>query len=1186
MKKLVCRITIACAFAWLLAAGSAFAQSSSGTLTGRVLDPSGAPVAGADVQLINQATKDTRKLISGAEGEFTFSNVQPGVFTVAVVATGFKRLEKSNLNLAPSDRLTTGDMRLEVGTVTESIIVSAAGSQVQTESSERSALIDSRQITELMAKGRDVMALLQLLPGAVDDSTGNETLGAFNIPSMGGVRSAYSALNIDGISGNTARGRTAESPINMDAIAEVKVMTNSYPAEYGTASGTVINIVTKGGGQQFHGLAYYYNRNEAFNANSFFNNRQSIARQRYRYNTTGLNLGGPIYWPKRFNADRQKLFFFFSTEILPNQNPNNLRNYTVPTELERKGDFSKSYRNCASQANLSLCQVFAVKDPTNGQPFAGNVVPITRMDPNSGKLLSVFPLPNATNADITKYAYNFQIAGSSDIPVKQAVLRVDYNVTDKVRFFARGSGFASHNKGLTSPAINNQWGPTPVDYAQTMPNLGGTLTYIVTPTLINEATFGLNLWTEKQILTEQQLATLQRATYGINIPQSYPQDNPLGLLPATSFGGVSSPAQISYDGRFPMLDDSMAFSFSDGLTKIWRNHRFKAGVTIQNIRYNQYHHAGGNSFPGSFSFASNSSNPLDSGYAYSNAFLGNYDTYAEATNRVDYAPITRIFEWYVQDSWKIGRRFTLDVGVRFSWARPQTPANNQAANFVPWMWNASQAPVLFRPARVNNQNVTINPLTNVVVPNIYAGLIVPNSGNPINGVVVSGTKDFPTALVYSNGVLPGPRFGLAWDPLGTGKTAIRLGGGIFYNTRADAGALGNLAFNAPLIFTPTAYYGTVATAANTTGLLSPSSFSRTLDPHSKTVTNYHATFGIQRSLGWATVADVAYVGTFGRHLGQNQQLNMVPYGAQFLPQNQNPQSNTPLNDNYFRPYAGYNNVPQQIFDGNSSYHSLQVKVDRRFAKGVQMGLVYTFSKAMNYGEGDSTGGGLATPTGAAGYSPDVARYQDRKNWNYGLASYDRPNILTFHFLWDVPKLGRVLPNRVVKAAFDNWQVSNITSFISGQMLGVSMGTSPSVNFVGGGDGARPIMVANPILPKSERTFDRFFNVDAFAEPTALTPGQTSYAPTWLNYGNMPRLAVRGPGTNNWNTSLFKNFVIKERLKFQFRAESYNTFNHTQFSSVNTGLTFNAARQNTNAFTGQISAARNPRVMQFALRVNF
>jgi hypothetical protein len=1149
-------------------------------IAGRVIDSSSAAIAGAEVKLINQATKDVRILKSSADGSFVFSDVLPGVFALSVKADGFKLLDKTNLNLTANERLAVGDLRLEVGAVSETVEVRSEGAAIQTESSERSAVIDSREITELMAKGRDVMALLQLLPGAVDDATGSETLGQFSMPTMGGVRPAYGALNIDGISGNTARGRTAESPINMDAIAEVKVLTNSYPAQYGTASGMVVNVVTKGGTNTFHGSGYYYNRNEDYNANTFFNNRAApyIPRQRYRYNTVGYNVGGPVYIPHKYNVNKDKLFFFFSQEILPNQSPNSVRNFTVPTELERQGNFSQSFK----AAN----QLYVVKDPTTGSAFPGNIIPISRMDPNSGKLLGIFPLPNATNTAVTKFAYNFQIAGSEDLPVKQELLKMDYNITDKARMWVRASGFSSDNKGLTSPAISNQWGPANVDYAQTMPNLGGSFTYIATPTLVNEATFGINLWTEKQLLTDKDLALLQRSTYGINIPQSYAADNPLGLLPAMSFSGVTSPAQISYDGRFPMVDDSLMLTFSDNLTKVWHSHTFMGGFIIQHVQYNQYHQAGGANFPGNFQFGADSNNPLDSGYAYANAFLGNYDTYTEATNRVNYAPITRIWEWFVQDTWKITPRLTMDIGVRFTWALPQTPGNHAAANFVPALFDPSKAPKLFTPTKVNGQNVVVNPVTGAVVPSAYSGLIVPGTGSPTNGVIVSGTAGYPDSLVYSRGVLPAPRFGLAWDPFGDHKTALRIGTGMFYGNRPDAGALGNLSFNPPLIFNPTAYYGTVATANNSSGLLSPSSFSRTLDINAHVPVAYHATVGVQRSIGLATTVDVAYVGSFGRHLGENVQLNTVPMGAEFLPQNQNQQTNTPLNDNYFRPYPGYNGVPQQIFEGNSSYHSLQVRVDRRFARGVQFGVAYTRSKAMDYAEGDSTGGGLSTPSGAAAYSADVARYFDRKIWNYGLALYDRPNILTFHFLWDVPRLSRVAPNPVVKAIFDNWQLSDITSFINGQPLGVSMSTNPSVNFVGGGDGTRPIMVGNPNLPSDQRTFDHYFNVAAFAEPIPLVPGQTSYSPTFLNYGNMPRLALRGPGTNNWQVSLFKNVVVKERFRMQLRTEAYNVFNHTQFSSVNTGLQFNAAHQQTAASVGQISAARNPRVMQFALRLSF
>jgi hypothetical protein len=280
-----------------------FAQSSSGTISGRVADSSGSVVAGAEVTLMNQVDRSVRSFRTTSSGDFVFPNLDPGIYTLSIKAAGFKLLEKKDIRLAASDRIAITELQLQVGAVSEVVEVTAYGAQVQTASAERSGLLDSKQIEDLMARGRDVMALLQLLPGVVDDATGGDTLGAFSTPTMQGVRQQYNSLNVDGISGNTARGSNAQSPINMDAIAEVKVLMNSYTAEYGTASGGVINLVTKSGTQRFRGGAYYYNRNEAFNANDFFNNRQGIPRQRYRFNTVGYNLGGPIYWPGKFNTN-------------------------------------------------------------------------------------------------------------------------------------------------------------------------------------------------------------------------------------------------------------------------------------------------------------------------------------------------------------------------------------------------------------------------------------------------------------------------------------------------------------------------------------------------------------------------------------------------------------------------------------------------------------------------------------------------------------------------------------------------------------------------------------------------------------------------------------------------------------------------------------------------------------------
>ena len=655
-----------------------FSQSSTSTISGRVVDSSGAAIPGAEVRVANQTDKTARTFTTAANGEFIFTNVEPGDYTVSASMKGFKQFQKTDIPITANQAFNAGDLRLDVGATSETVEVKAQGEQVQSTSAERSGLLDSKQMMDLQARGRDVMALLQvMMPGVVNDNTGSDVLGQFTTPTMDGTRNNYNALNVDGISGNTARGSNAQSPINMDAIAEVTVLANSYTAEFGTAGGGIINLVTKTGTQRFHGSAYYYSRNEDFNANNFFNNAtgrnadgtMKTPRPRYRYNTEGVNLGGPIYFPGHFNKNKQKLFFFFSQEYDPNTSPNSLRSYVVPTTEQRQGNY-----NAVDGAALHT-----LKDPLNGGAVSEQHNSRQPIRPQFLETAEHLPPAQYIRRSSDACSCNFQIAGSENIPVKQEMLRVDYNVTEKARLWFKASGFSSDNTGLTSAAIDNQWGPAPVDYQQTMPFLGANFTYVFSPTLVNELSLGMNLWTEDQILTKDALAAYQRANYGINIPQTYASDNPDGLLPAMSFGGITNAATITYDGRFPMVDDSTLLQLSDSVTKIWRNHTFKAGLFLAHRLYNQYHQAGGNSFPGSYAFGTDSSNPLDSGYAYANAILGNYDTYIEATNRVNYAPITKNAEWYIQDHWRVAPRLTMDIGLRFTDAIPRRPTTTMPA---------------------------------------------------------------------------------------------------------------------------------------------------------------------------------------------------------------------------------------------------------------------------------------------------------------------------------------------------------------------------------------------------------------------------------------------------------------------------------------------------------------------------
>ncbi|HEV2982923.1 MAG TPA: carboxypeptidase regulatory-like domain-containing protein [Vicinamibacterales bacterium] len=1162
--------------------GLAFAQTSSGTIAGRVVDSDNQAVPGATVTLIKQDTSESRSFTSDAVGEFVFTAIQPGTYDLIVNLEGFKHYEKRGLALSSSERLSAGDVRLEVGGVTEAVEVKAAIAPVQTVSSERSALLDSSQVTNLMSRGRDIMALLAVLPGVVQTGEGSDALGVFNAPqSMSGTRGIYSGMNIDGISGQTRGGDHLDTPVNMDAIAEVKVLVNSYQAEYGKGAGGIINIVTKTGTRDFHGAVYDYVRNDAFNANSFMNNRQGIPKQDYRYNTFGDNIGGPVFLPGTFNSSKDKLFFFFSQEILHNVAPNGPRNYTVPTALERQGDFSQSI-------DVSSLQPIFVKDPTKTGActatvrtacFANNIIPSGRIDPNMQKLLNIFPLPNVTPDK--NHPYNLQLSDTLDRPVRQELVRLDYNVSPKVRAWFRAMDMGTHNNGLASTTNNFTWGIGPMDYATTGPNVGGNLTWIINPTVVNEFTLGWAQWTETQSIDQSVLTQLQKQTLGMTLGQLYPGSNPLNLIPTTKFGGITNAAVTKYDPRFPLLDSASTWSLSDSITKVWKEHQFKAGLQAERVVYYQYH-TGTANFAGTFDFSKDVNNPGDAGNAYANALLGNFRNYTEATARATYAPVTRILEWYVQDSWKVAHRLTLDLGIRFTAGLPQTAATNDASTFVPARYDPARAPALYRPGLDSQgRRVAIDPTcpTCAPKPDLYVGLLVPGSGDLLNGIVKAGTPGYPEGLVDYQGILPAPRVGFAWNATGDGRTAVRGGFGENYNSRTGPGILGNLTSNPPLIFNPNQYNGSTGTFLQAGTFQGPSAINQSLNRSNPPARAYNTSLGFQRDIGWGTIVDVAYVGSFGRNIGQIRDINQVPYGARFLPQNQDPTTRKPLADDFLRPYQGYGKIPFLTFDGTSSYHSLQTQVTHRVSHNVQFGAAWTWSRALAYTDGDQG-------TVAANNPPQV--------WNYGLAAYDRRHVLALNYLIALPSVGRFASHALARGFLDGWQIAGTTRFESGAPLfwgnsinGNDAATAGNSNkfftasdlsngadLTGGGDGWRPVVVGNPELPRDQRSFDKWFNTAAFARPAKG------------DRGNAPSVVARGPGTNNWNMSLFKNIKAGDRVKLQVRAEAYNVFNTTQFSKVDTTPKFDAAGNQVNVNFGRVTATLDPRIMQFALRVLF
>ncbi|MGH8248712.1 MAG: hypothetical protein ACREUU_20065, partial [Gammaproteobacteria bacterium] len=530
-----------------------------------------------------------------------------------------------------------------------------------------------------------------------------------------------------------------------------------------------------------------------------------------------------------------------------------------------------------------------------------------------------------------------------------------------------------------------------------------------------------------------------------------------------------------------------------------------------------------------FNFGRNINNPLDTDYAYSNAILGVFNQYDEPTGRpypVNYASNT---EWFVQDTWKVSRRLSLDLGMRFQWLPQSWIRGDALAGFSADAWNLAQAPRLIQPALQGGARVGRNPNTGQIVSATLIGALAPGSGSPSNGMVSPITdQSVPRSLMNNPGLLLAPRVGFAYDTGGKGKMAIRGGFGLFHNRMSHGVVLTDFSIQPPLVDRPTLFFGTMSGLLNSTGVLFPANVLG-LDRNARAPTVMNFSLTVQRDIGHSTVADIGYVGSLGRHLLWQRNINAIPLGANFRASSIDPTTNRPLPPNFLRPYPGWGNINLREPAGSSNYHSLQASANRRFASNLQYGVSYTWSKSLDYSSDD--GASVSTLV-----SPRV--------WNYGLSSFDRTHVLKANWLLDLPRW----TNAPRGAGFiaNNWQISGIYTASSGAPLSVGFGTVTAVDITGSPtDGARISITGNPVLPRGERSFSRYFDTSVFMLPQTGT------------FGNAARTVIRGPGIHNWDLTAHKNFNWKERVQTQFRAEFYNAFNHTQYSALDTTARFDA-----------------------------
>ena len=1134
------------ATAGLLAVSAALvAQNTSGSITGVIQDGTGAVIPGAQVVLINQEQGvEARQTITNEAGIYLFSALPGATYTVTVELPGFKTYKKTDIKLYVNDKLGMPPIVLEVGSQTESVTVEAEAVTLETVSAERSGVLTGRQMVDIALNGRNFTGLLRAVPGAPADASGGTT--TFN-----GQRNNQNNFTVDGQTViDSGVNQQFAYRINVDAIAEFKVSTNSQAAEFGRNSGAQIQVATRGGTNEFHGDGYYFKRHEGWNANSFDNNRRSQARQIYRFMTAGYTVGGPVYIPGSFNANKDKLFFFMSHEWNRQKVPPVPRRVTVPTAAERQGDFS----NTRDGAGIPVI----VRDPLTGQQFPGNRIPPDRFSPYGPSVLNWLPQPNIFGNP--QYNYESQVA--QDLPSFDQVYRFDYNISTKWRAYFRViDSKQTQNNPYGRADSSNNLGLSPL-YAPTFGwSINGNLATIISPTATNEFQLG---HTKNGIPGDAppKDSPYYRSNSKITIPLLHPTADPIGLIPNFGFVGVPNSDLLTSFAGLPYANKNPITNLTDNFTKILSTHTLKFGVFLEHAVKSENPFRAVNS---TIRFDRDVQNPNDTGWPFSNALLGNFREYSQfSKSLLPSYPYWNI-EWYGQDTWKMTRKLTLNYGLRMNLVNPLYEKDNLFTNFDPAAYDPAKRVSLYQPAFVNGQRRARNPITGEILSAVLIGAIVPGSGNLSNGIVHAGENGVPRSLIESRGAQWGPRLGLAY--VINDKTVFRMGGGAFYEriSTASIGYTTNYLTNPPNVQLSQIFYGNLATIASSGGTPFPLQITPlSKDGHVPTVYNYSA--GIQRELPKQILLDVSYVGTQSRHLVENNPFNGVPFGSAWLPENQDQalgrpvttDGSTTLPVNLYRPFAGYaggniilggagSSIAHYTFGGSANYNGLQVSVNRRRGR-LQFGTNYTWSKALGTSLGHLTNTRLV---------------------NYGPLTLDRSQGLTFNYIYDIPSLARPgspLDNPVGRQIFGGWQFTGLTAMSVGQPLTLDytltgIGNAERNRRITGSEDIAPrvVFTCNPNLPRGKRT------ILAFIDTSCVAP-----APKGSIGGDSGINSVRGPGIHQWDMSLFKKFQYGENAQryIQLRLEMYNAFNHTQWGMFNSTAQFNAT-------TGQLVNAASP-----------
>jgi hypothetical protein len=1183
VRRLATVCFMACFFLALFAT-SAFAQEA--TIVGTVTDPTGAAVPNAAIVITNNDTGVTRNLPTNGDGQYVAPDLSIGHYTVHASASGFKAAETKGITLDVGDR-TRVDFKLEVGSAQEQVTVEANAVAVQTDSGEVSNVITGQQITQLATNGRSLYELFALAPGASSltaSRVGFTPVSGDSTVSINGERSGHNLQLIDG-GENLDRGGSSGSVMpSIDSLAEFRNMTSNYSAEYGLATASQISTVIKSGSKQFHAEAWEFFRNDALDALNYFTPKGAKVPE-LRYDVYGFNLGGKVP-----GMNNHPTFFFFNMEWRKEIDGGTL-NVPVPfaSEYPDAGGagtgavLPTTYNGKATVAtdpcdgvvcntgvvvprSIQFANCTGGVPPTGvtpGAAFTNNTIPDCMISANAKALLTaggkyggIFPQPNS--------GINFFGGNNSPTTLREEIARVDHTFSSKFSVFGHWiSEQISQTYGTTQWSSDNV--PTIADTFGN-PSYSSVIhtTYVISPTLLNEASFNYNgnriNIIPDGLVTAPSSFTFHRLFGGPNADTRIPQ---------IQLGGVTG---SFYTANWtPWVNKADDYQIRDDVSWTKGAHQLKFGFSW--ALYKKVQDAFANT-EGNFRFDGSFTN-----YDFADYLLGYAQQYTEDGVKISGKWNNISPAAYVQDNWRVNSRLTLNLGLRWDGIPHTYEANHLSSNFYPNLYNFNNAATFDSNGFICSANS--NP---ACAGGPSRGLVT--STNPIlngyqfylNGIGIGGVNGIPKGLVNDSWSNWGPRLGFAYDLTGQAKTVVRGGFGMMYE-RIQGNDMYNGAVNPPGDPNPTLNgvsldnpglnlaTGNTITAANlpviplgVTGIAE----------HYPTPVSYQYSAGVQQAVGTHTVLNVSYVGSQGRRENYYQAINLPPLAdlGNFV--------STPAHTanglvggptfNEVLTYPGIGNM-RLAFDGaNSSYNSLQTSLTGTVRHDLHMQVSYTLAKAM-----DST-----SNTGSGGDLQNVTNPYQGWRYDWGPSVYDRRNVFFANFVYDLPFF-RNAPSRLLKAGLGGWELAAIITEESGAPIDLGTTGSTAASYINNsGDksgGVRPNLTGSISYPK---TATAWFSGN-FSAPACTAGGSGADC-----YGNLGFDAIRGPGHNNFDLSLLKNFAFTERFRMEFRAEAFNAFNHTQFEgNANTGGISN----NFGAGDfGQVKNAYDGRQFQLALKL--